>query len=594
MDELEQIKAKINIVDFVNEYVPLKKAGRNFKAPCPFHSEKTPSFIVSPERQIWHCFGACGEGGDIFRFLMKWENLEFPEALRILAKRAGVRLREYTSSDSSRQREKLYEVNHLASEFYHYLLLNHPSGKRALDYILGRGITKKSIELFRLGWAPNLWEGLSKFLIQKKRYKISDLDQAGLLVKGERGYYDRFRGRLMFALKNHRGEVVGFAGRTLDPQVKEAKYINTTETPVYTKGNVLYGLDLTREAIKKENLAIIVEGEIDLIQAYQAGSQNVAAIKGSALTEGQVSLLKRYTENIALALDADIAGDAASRRGIEIADQSGLNIRVIQLEKGKDPDECLRQDPAAWFRALKKAIPFYDFLIDSSIGRHGRETAEGKKKVGGEILPILAQISNEIVKAHYVKKLAQELEIAEEVILSAMAKVGKKEEVRPAEKGKAQKTSREEVLEEYLLSLILQSSDPAQTMENFFSLAGDPDPARYFLTPVLKKIFTSLLEFLRSRKEKFQISDFVRNQPPELVALIDRLYLQDWPRFLGDEEKMKNEMGKIVKEVKFLALKREMKILSEQIKKAQNEEEVKKLSQQFNKTSQILKSLNFS
>ena len=591
MDELEQIKSKINIVDFINEYVPLKRAGRNFRALCPFHSEKTPSFIVSPERQIWHCFGGCGDGGDIFRFLMKLENLEFPEALRILAKKAGVRLHEYTPSDTSRQKEKLCEVNHLASEFYHYLLLNHPSGRKALDYVSGRGITKKSIELFKLGWAPNLWEGVSKFLIGKKGYQMADLSQAGLVIKGERGYYDRFRSRLVFTLKNHRGEVVGFAGRTLDPQAKEAKYINTAETPIYIKGNVLYGLETTKEAIKKENLAIIVEGEIDLIQAYQAGTQNVVAIKGSALTEGQVNLLKRYSENIALALDTDLAGDAAAKRGIEIADQAGLNIRVIRLESGKDPDECLRHNPSEWFKALKGAVPFYDFLIDSSFERHPASTAEDKKKIGEEFLPILVMVSNEIVKAHYVKKLAQRMDLSEEVILSAMAKIGRKEEGKLTEKGQKARVSREEALEEYLLGLVLQSPDPAKTLSDFISLAGASEPDKYFSTPPLKRIFTSLQDFLAKEKQKFRIRDFVRGQPKELLSVIDRLYLKDWGGVLGNEDSLKQEIEKIAREMKNLALKRKLKELSEKIRGAQDEQEVKSLTQQFKKTSEELKEI---
>lgn len=586
MTELEEIKSKINIVDFISDYLPLKRAGRNFRAPCPFHSEKTPSFIVSPERQIWHCFGACGDGGDIFRFLMKWENLEFPEALRILAKRAGVRLREYIPSDAGRLKEKLYEVNHLASEFYHYLLLNHPSGKKALDYVLERGITKKSIELFKLGWAPNLWESASLFLMKKKGYKLSDLDQAGLLVKGERGYYDRFRGRLIFTLKNHRGEVVGFAGRTLDPQVKEAKYINTPETSLYTKGHILYGLELTHEAIKKEDRAIAVEGEVDLIQAYQAGSQNVVAIKGTALTEGQVNLLKRYAENIALALDTDLAGDAAARRGIEIADRAGLNIRVIRLAKGKDPDECIRQDPQAWFGAVKKAVPFYDFLIDSAFERYPMETPEGKKKIGQEILPVLARISNEIVKAHYIKKLSRQLGLGEEVIVSEMAKIEKKEEVKELGK-KEDRAASEEILENYLLSLILQSPDPVATFDYFISLFESGEVVKHFSWSVPGRIFTALASFLA--KNEFQINNFVSSLPKELAALTDYLYLKDWGEPWEDENDLKHEIEKVALKLKTRAVKKELRDLSRKMKATDDEAELKKLVEQFKEISEGLK-----
>jgi DNA primase len=248
MDQLEEIKRKIDIVELINSYVPLKKAGRNFKALCPFHSEKTPSFMVSPERQIWHCFGACNEGGDIFGFLMKIENLDFGEAVRELAKKAGVKLTRYQPSEEERSKQLLYEINHLAAEYYHFLLLNHPFGKKALDYILGRGIKKDSLVLFKIGFAPDDWRSLQAYLVNKKGYKAQDLERVGLVIKTQKGdFYDRFRGRLMFPLKDYHNNVRGFAGRLLDPQAKEAKYVNTPETFIYHKSELLFGLSEAKE-----------------------------------------------------------------------------------------------------------------------------------------------------------------------------------------------------------------------------------------------------------------------------------------------------------------------------------------------------------
>ncbi len=303
MDQIEEIRSKIDLVAFISETVPLKKAGRNFKGLCPFHTEKTPSFIVSPERQIWKCFG-CQKGGDAFGFLMEIERIEFGEALRILAKKTGVVLQSYRPSQSESEKDKLYQINHLAAEFFHYLLLNHRAGKKALNYILQRGISKQSLEKFKLGYAPAMWDGLQGFLVGKKGYKAEDLEKAGLIIKraGEQesrkveGYYDRFRDRLMFPLSDHRGNVVGFAGRVLDPEVKEAKYVNTPETAVYHKSDLLFPLDVTKEEIKKENCAMVVEGELDAISSYQVGLKNVVAIKGSALSEEQSRLLKRFCE----------------------------------------------------------------------------------------------------------------------------------------------------------------------------------------------------------------------------------------------------------------------------------------------------------
>ncbi|MFC1790784.1 DNA primase, partial [Patescibacteria group bacterium] len=270
MDQRDEIKQKIDLVELVSEYVSLKKAGRNFKGLCPFHSEDTPSFIVSPERQIFKCFG-CNEGGDAFGFLMKMESLDFGEAIRTLAKRTGVILKSFSSTQQSQKKQLLYEINHLASEFYHWLLLNHPQGKQALNYILGRGISKDSLELFKLGFSPNLWDGLQKFLVGKKGYQYQDLEAAGLISKNRQGkYYDRFRGRLMFSLKDHQGNICGFSGRVLQKDVKEAKYINSPETSLYFKSRLLYGLWSTKQEIKKQDRVVLVEGELDAISSYQA------------------------------------------------------------------------------------------------------------------------------------------------------------------------------------------------------------------------------------------------------------------------------------------------------------------------------------
>jgi DNA primase len=408
VDQLEEIKRKIDIVELINEFVPLKKTGRNFKALCPFHSENAPSFVVSPERQIFKCFG-CGESGDIFGFLMKTEGLEFGEALRILAKRAGVKLRRYQPSEAEKQKTLLYEINHLASEFYHYLLASHRVGKQALQYLkVKRGIKDETIHLFKLGFAPAMWDGLQKFLVGKKGYQVEALEKAGLVIKSEkgRGYYDRFRARIMFPLEDHRSNVAGFAGRTLDPRQTEAKYINTPETLIYHKSDLLYGLKQNKEAIKKANAVILVEGELDTLSSYQVGVKNVVAIKGSALTGSQVSLLKRFTENLVLALDRDVAGDQAARRGIEVADQAGMAIKVVKLRGGKDPDEVAQKNASLWKKLVKEAMPVYDYFLDLALTRFKAKTAEGKRAIGKEMVPVLAKISDEIVRSHYIGQLA--------------------------------------------------------------------------------------------------------------------------------------------------------------------------------------------
>jgi len=572
MDQIEEIKAKIDLVQFISGYIPLQKAGRNFKAPCPFHTEKTPSFIVSPERQIWHCFG-CQKGGDVFRFLMEYDRMDFGEALRLLAKKTGVVLKSYQPSEDEAQKEKLFQINHLAMEFFHYLLLNHQAAKPALEYILGRGISKDSLKLFKIGYSPHLWDGLQQYLVGKKGYRSQDLEAAGLIIPTSRisspasrsQYYDRFRHRLMFPLIDHRGNVRGFAGRVLDPLVKEAKYVNTPETLVYHKSELLYPLDLTKEEIKKENQAVVVEGELDAISSFQIGIKNVVAIKGSALTEAQVKLLKRFTDNLVLALDADIAGDQAVRRGIEIADKEGLNIRVLELEKYKDPDEAAQKEPKYYRESLKKAVPYYDFLIDSSFKRNAGETPEGKRKIGEELIPPLSRIENEIVKDHYLRKLADKLGVSEEAIGIQIKKyLANQNLVKPALAPEKTNRSREEILEEYLLALCFQSGKirPLSIEEN----------RNLFQLPGYRKMIELLNPFF---EKKFSSGEFAAVLPLELTDLFNNIYLVDLGKNnerVEDEDWLEKEIGQTLQQMKILKIKKDLVSVSEEIKKMEKED----------------------
>lgn len=597
VDQLEEIKQKIDIVSFISEYLPLKKAGRNFKGLCPFHNEKTPSFIVSPERQIWHCFG-CQKGGDIFGFLMQVENLEFPEALEILAKRAGVNLiRSPERSEQAKIRDKIYKINHLANEFFHYLLLNHKSGKVALDYVLGRGISKKSIETFSLGWSPNQWQSVSKFLL-KKGFSPEDLEIAGLIIGNSKfeirnsKFYDRFRGRLTFALKDNRGNILGFSGRVLAASPQEAKYINTPETPVYIKGNMLYGLDVTKEAIKKEDKAIVVEGEFDLISSFQAGVPNVVAIKGSALTEGQVNLLKRFTQNINLALDMDLAGDAASRRGIEIADNAGFSIKIVQLPQGKDPDECSRIDPVLWQKAIKNAVPVFDYILDSAITRFGKDTAEGKKRIGDEVIPIINKITNPIVQAHYITKLAGLLGVSEDAIIETSKKMSK-ELLLGQNRGVDDLSrsiipiDRQQLIEEQFLAMVLQAHTPASIIE-----LEENDPLGNFLTtPVIQKVYASYLSFLENLPDmQFKIEEFLKLVPSELIPVVDRLYLMDMSTLLEDNKIFENQLLKIIVELKRTFYRKKLLLIADKLKESKLAD-IDVLKTEYQKTALSLKQI---
>lgn len=585
MDQIEEVRRKTDIVELISQQVALKKAGRNFKGLCPFHEEKTPSFIVSSERQIFKCFG-CQTGGDVFGWLMKREGMEFGEALRFLAQKAGVELKDFRPSGNQKIKERLLEVNHLASEFYHYLLTEHRLGKRGREYLLKRGMTKDSIRLFKLGYSPNEWQGLTDYLTKKKGYKLNELEQAGLAIKGNGGrYYDRFRGRIMFPLFDHRGRVVGFAGRVLDPEAKEAKYINSPETVLYHKSLILYGLETTKEVIKKANRAIVVEGELDAISSYQAGVKNVVAIKGSALTQEQIELLKRFCENVSLALDSDSAGEAASRRGIELAEKLGLNVRIIRVKSGKDPDECVQKGVKLWKDSVKEAVAIYDFLIDAGVKRYGVKTVEGKRKLSEEMTGVLAKVDNEVIKAHYMKKLAKVLEVEEEAVrmeVEKKGKVAKVEQVAQVAKVEQDKT-REERLEEYLLALILQAD---KEMKKFVSLVK---PEEWGET-VIKKILEQLQRWFEKDKE-WEINKFVRSLAEELVAQVDAAYLLDLGRPTEDRDRLEREIEKTLVEIKRLNIKQKLEKLSREINQAEKEKDRLKLNKLQKEFREIAKSL---
>jgi DNA primase len=561
VDQVEEIKDKVDIVQLISEYLPLKRAGRNWKALCPFHSEKTPSFMVNPERGIFKCFG-CGKGGDAFTFLQEMEGIEFPEALRILAKRTGVKLARRLPDERYQERERLYEINALASRFYAYLLEKHEVGAPARAYLKKRKITKAAIETFKLGYAPRSWENLRRFLV-KKGYRDEEVEKAGLIIrsKKKRGWYDRFRGRVMFPLTDHRGNIRGFAGRLLDPEAKEAKYVNTPETPIYVKGNLLYGLDVAKESIRRSRQAVVVEGETDMIASYAAGVKNVVAIKGSALTEGQIRLLKRYAEEILLALDADLAGDEAARRGIELAERAGLAVKMVDIPVGKDPDECVRKDPKAWTKAVKEAVSVYDFVIDRAVKRHGGDNAEAKQQIAQDVLPFIAGISAPILQAHYRQKVAGILEMSEEVVVEAMKKIsGDKKPIRGPKvrlKASSIRKSRQEMLEEYLLSLLLQGLRKKEDR---------PRLSVKLSSPVLKRLWEELTRYFKKNK-RFVFSKFVASLPPELVDAADRLGLKDLGALTDDPSRWRREIDKVLSELEQFSFRKEVRELSERLDK---------------------------
>lgn len=455
MSEIEDIKNKLDIVDVISQYMPLKKAGRNHKGLCPFHSEKTPSFMVSSEKQIFHCFG-CGKGGDIFGFLMEKEGLSFAEALNQLAEKAGIELK--TRSRDWGEKSKLFTINELTTKFFEKSLTDSKEGRNAINYLINREVSRDIIKIFRLGYAPKGWEYLYKFL-QRKEYSKSDIDKAGLIVQRRKGWGDKFRNRIMFPIANVSGKITGFTGRVLDPE-DLPKYLNSPETPVFNKSKILYGLSVTKEEISKTKIVILVEGQMDVLASYQSGVKNVVASSGTALTSDQINLIRRYAETLILALDADSAGSQATKRAIELASASDLEIKVAILGKYKDPDEAIKEGVDKWKEIIDKAVPVIDFYIKYAVDKHGKETIVSKKKIVSEVLPVISLLDSPVEKDQYIKKLALVVDVNAQRLYEALNKVKKgstsvKRERKTTEDAKPTEAKDPNWLEKRVLSILL-------------------------------------------------------------------------------------------------------------------------------------------
>ncbi len=427
-----EIKSKLPVVDVVGETVQLKRAGTAYKGLCPFHPEKTPSFIVSPDRETWHCFG-CGEGGDIFTFLMRRDGIDFREALTRLADKAGVELSEKTARED-RLRRRLREALEAGIAWYREVLLQARQAEQARAYLAERGLEPETLERFGIGYAPNTWDALTRRLIGRG-FTNEELIGAGLASPSNRGgVIDKFRGRIIFPIRDASGRPVGLGGRIL-PGADGPKYLNSPAGPLFDKSRTLFGIDLAKTAIRKAKLTVIVEGYTDVIAAHQAGFTNVVASLGTALTGGQVELATRYADAVALAYDVDLAGEAATQRGLleELGpDQSVSKVRVVRIPAGKDPDELIRSDPAAWQKAVAEAKPVIEYFIDRTAAEVDLDSVSGKRDLTGRVLALLKRVGDPVERSLYLQRLARLVNVEERVLLEALAREPVRRSSRPA------------------------------------------------------------------------------------------------------------------------------------------------------------------
>lgn len=593
--QVEEIKNRLDIVEIISEYVSnMKQAGSNWKGLCPFHNEKTPSFMVSRDKQIWHCFG-CGEGGDVISFVQKIENMEFPEALKILAKRAGVTLR-YEDKSLSNQKTKLLDILEAAARFYHFNFFKAAEAEEARKYIFEkRALAEETVKKFFLGFAPNSWDALLNFL-RGKGYVEKDIFLAGLSVKKERGsgFYDRFRARIMFPIRDVHGHVVGFTGRLMPEAEKKegagGKYVNTPQTVVYDKSRVIYGLDFAKQEIKKENQAVMVEGNMDVIASHQAGIENVIATSGTAMTVEQVNLLKRYSQNIAISFDADLAGNTAAMRGIDIALREGINIKVIMLspEIGKDPDDYIKKDPSLWREAIANALAYMDYYIKKTLSTLDIRKIEDKKKAAKTLLAQVVKIPDKVEQTYYLEKLTNILGVSEQILRESLPR--EKETVGPAALGGEiipfLKKNRPSLLAESFIALVLKYPNQLSSVIDYLEPFMFPD-AR------LREIYKNLILYYNKTVDKGDLESVLQGifNDPESKKYVTSLFIlpeKDFAEF--SEEEIGNEILKSAKYLRENYIFSERKRLEMEMKRAEENKEfarIKELAEEFNKLINI-------
>ena len=578
MTPIDEIKNRLDIVEVIEGYVRLKKAGKDHKALCPFHKEKNPSFFVSPSKQIWHCF-SCNEGGDMFTFVQKLEGVEFADALRILARRAGVVLKREDPKIRSR-RKALYEICEESANFFQEQL---EKNKNVQDYLKNRGLQSKTIKDFRIGFALDSWDALYKHL-NELGFRKDDIEKAGLIIKKERSdkYYDRFRSRIMFPILDLNSQVIGFSGRIFSAKGgpasgggDAAKYINTPETLIYNKSRVIYGLDKAKIEIRKTNQSILVEGQFDLIMVHQVGTKNAIAVSGTALTLDHLKILKRYTENLVFSFDADVGGQEATKRAISLVQQLEFNIKIALIPQDKDPADIIKENPKKWEEILKKAKPIMEFYFETTFAKYPKKlTIDNKREVAKELLFPIKNIANVVEQAHWLQVLALKLKIEEKALAEALRRI----KIREAGEEifsmpVVSQKSRIENLEEYLLGLALKHSKHFDYLKKDFK-------ENLFTTPDLKKLFHDL----KSKKKLSSEQDYLKKR---LIFKVEHSTLE--------EKHVLEEINYCIKEIKTNKIKEEMSQVSLDMKQAEqkkNKSELKKLTAKFSKLAKQLNELS--
>lgn len=586
MNQSEEIKSKLDIVEIIREYVPAKAVGANFQALCPFHNEKTPSFVISPEKQIWHCFG-CGRGGDVFTFVMEKEGLSFTEALRLLAPKAGVTLK-YEDPEAYSQRNRLLDILELAGKYFAHILTT-AAGKNAKDYLLRRGLSEETLAAWQLGYSPDAWDNLYQFLKQRpisgKKYTDEEIFLAGLTIKkeGGRGYYDRFRDRIMFPIWDVNNNIVAFTARVnpaKEKTEKMGKYINSPQTQVYNKSRVLFALNKAKTAVRQSEAAIVVEGQMDAITCHQHGFDNVVASSGTALTTEQVALIKRFTNNVALLFDMDDAGQLAADRGIKECLANELNLKIIILPHGKDPDECLKNNPEDFRLAVAGAKPMLEYYFEKISAGLDLSQLANKQLVTKKMLAMIALVHNRLEQDFWLKKLSEATEVKEALLRESLEKLaadtvaGALAKPGAALKPSAEVVSREDKLAELLLALMIKFPEFISYSSGNLELEfiSDEALARFYKNLIIYYNKSASLDYGSFRAYLMDLGEGGGKLLDKLVLLSEKDFYDYEPN------QVKAEIINIIAELKKYGRSKKNQKLQQAIARAEKEGDQEKLA----------------
>jgi DNA primase len=558
-NDIEKIKERLSIEEVISGYIQIEKAGKNLKARCPFHNEKTPSFYISPDRGSYYCFG-CGAKGDIFTFTEQFEGLDFYGAMKQLAQKAGVTL---TSKNEGAKNQIMYDILEETKNFYKK---NLTKNKDANTYLNERGLNEESVSTWSIGFATDSWDDLYLYL-KTKKFKEQDIEKAGLIKKRDSGsgYYNRFRNRIMFPIFDSSGRTVAFTGRLFAKESKEAKYVNSPETELFTKSRILYGFNFAKSAIRKNNFSILVEGQIDIILAHQVGYKNSVASSGTALTEEQLQMINRISNRLIIAYDADKAGIKASERAWQMALELGMDIKIAKITKGFDPADLIKKSKKEWIETIKNSVSIIDYMIDSV-----KETEKDPRKliseINKEVIPYISKLNSEIEKAHYIKKLKELFDIEEEIIWREVNKKTSRTEIKTKTVEILEKTI-EDLTEKQIIGLYFWIEN-----RNF------PEKLSEYEKRLLEFLEVSELEELKEKNKEFK---------DQLIFYIDSQKIDDKKINKEIEESLYNYRLKTFKNKRL-----KLKIEIAEAEKINDEERIKKVLKEINSISKIITDLS--